>query len=226
MGMGRSLIGVLAGRSVFVVAFFVLGEGCGGGTFVTEGGDASAGDGAGSGSSSSGSGGSTSGANGTNGTSGGTTGGASSSGGTSSGGSTSGSTTGSSSGTSGGSTGSGTTGSSSGTSSGTTSSSSSGASSGGVDAGTNCAALGLKVNSLRPAARQCCATCNHLPCAYVVPDECCPLTVDNPTSQSVVAFEDALKAFNNAGCHVLCPAIACRSGGSGVCDTTTMLCAE
>jgi hypothetical protein len=81
-----------------------------------------------------------------------------------------------------------------------------------------------QVNSLRPGAKQCCPTCNHLPCTFVVEDLCCPLTVDQQGSAGVVAFENAVKAFRAAGCTAVCPAIPCAPAPSDTCDPATALC--
>jgi hypothetical protein len=46
------------------------------------------------------------------------------------------------------------------------------------------------------------------------------MTVDSQTSTGVLAYEDALKAYKAANCAAACPAILCRGGPSGVCNST------
>ena len=114
--------------------------------------------------------------------------------------------------------------SSSGSSGGTSSGSSSSGSSGGGDAGDTCQSLVAEIDQLRPAAQTCCPTCNHAPCAYLVDDLCCPLTVDMQSSSAVTTFEQAVQQFKLLKCATLCPGIACQTKPSGVCDPTTSLC--
>jgi hypothetical protein len=210
--------GQISGSASLALALLVLGAACGGSTFTPAAiSDASTPD---SGSSGSANGGHTGGSGGSGGGSdgtGGTDGTGGSSGGTSSGSNGGGSNGGASSGAA-------SSGNGSGASSTSSGGASSGTSSGVIDAGTDCATLLANVNASRPAAKQCCPSCNRLPCNYTVDDLCCPLTVDVPGSQSVVAFQSAVAAFKMAGCVSLCPAIACRVGPTGVCDMSTSLC--
>ncbi len=81
----------------------------------------------------------------------------------------------------------------------------------------DCNALYQQVQSLEAAATACCPTCNVMQCTQQVDGLCCPLTVDNPDSSDVKAYESALKAFRDANCSTACPAIACATKPSGQC---------
>jgi hypothetical protein len=50
--------------------------------------------------------------------------------------------------------------------------------------------------------------------------------VDLPGSAAILAFQNDIQAFRNAGCGYACPAIPCPAAPSDVCDTTTSLCKQ
>jgi len=81
-----------------------------------------------------------------------------------------------------------------------------------------------EINQLRPAAQACCPTCNHAPCAFLVEDVCCPITVDSQSSSAVTAFEQAVQQFKTLKCAIACPGLACLTMPSGNCNATTSLC--
>jgi hypothetical protein len=83
-----------------------------------------------------------------------------------------------------------------------------------------------QIDKDRPAAETCCLTCNHAPCTFTVQDLCCPLTVDMKGTAAVVAFQNDIQAFRNAGCGYACPAIPCPAAPSDVCDPTSSLCKQ
>ncbi|HWL88709.1 MAG TPA: hypothetical protein VNO21_23060 [Polyangiaceae bacterium] len=85
------------------------------------------------------------------------------------------------------------------------------------DAG-NCEQLAADISNLRSQAMACCDTCKSLQCAKFVDDLCCPLSVNAPDSEPVLAFEKAVKAFGDASCRVECPARPCRSAPSSICN--------
>jgi hypothetical protein len=87
-----------------------------------------------------------------------------------------------------------------------------------------CEDLFKAIDQLRPAARKCCPSCNHLPCQYTVQDLCCPLTVDVQSSNDITAFENAIQAFKGAGCGYACAAVPCRPAPSKNCDIQTSMC--
>ncbi len=86
------------------------------------------------------------------------------------------------------------------------------------DSATNtCDALAAQVANAESAATACCPTCNVQQCTQQVEGMCCPLTVTDPNSAGVKAYEAALKAFNDAHCVANCPAIACSTKPSYMC---------
>jgi hypothetical protein len=92
------------------------------------------------------------------------------------------------------------------------------------DSGPDCVALKASADALLPAARACCVACQIVQCNMVAMGECCQISVDNPNSQQVLAYENALAAYKNQ-CHPACPAGACTRAPSDVCDPSTSECA-
>lgn len=87
-----------------------------------------------------------------------------------------------------------------------------------IDAGSGCDKLGANVDDLRPKALQCCYQCNVQQCDKLVEDLCCPISVSSGNFDKVGPFEDAVRAFKNAGCQVPCPASPCRTAPSKQCQ--------
>lgn len=88
------------------------------------------------------------------------------------------------------------------------------------DAAVDCNALAAQLQAEEPAAEQCCATCNSIQCTTQVDGLCCPLTVNLASSDAVKTYEATLKAFNDAKCLHSCPALACSTKPSSVCNGT------
>jgi hypothetical protein len=74
------------------------------------------------------------------------------------------------------------------------------------------------VANLLPAA-QACNLNSAGQCGKTVAGECCPVSVDNPNAQAVVAYENALTIYKNA-CTPVCPPVLCVVTPSNTCMTT------
>ena len=100
---------------------------------------------------------------------------------------------------------------------------------GGKDSGNggrSCDRLRQDIDSLRIAATKCCPTCKSLQCQEQAKDLCCPVTVTSASSGESQKLQAAVAAYAQQGCDVACPAIPCKSGGSGVCDPVTSRCQQ
>jgi hypothetical protein len=82
-----------------------------------------------------------------------------------------------------------------------------------VEAGPNCAALELELQSMQAQAETCCPICNTAQCNVAVKGVCCPFSV---TGTAPAGYEALLAQFK-AECPVSCPAIPCRVAPSNVC---------
>jgi hypothetical protein len=91
---------------------------------------------------------------------------------------------------------------------------------GAADAAVDCNALLLALNEDRDRARACCAACQLAQCTQTARDLCCPISVDDATSPSVVAFEAALTAYIQACGAGECPAGLCPKAPSDICGST------
>lgn len=83
-----------------------------------------------------------------------------------------------------------------------------------------CQKLLADVANLRDKARKCEPNGGSIPCAVLVDDLCCPISVTDPKTQDVQNFVAAVKAATQSGCSIACPAIACPTEPSKVCNGT------
>jgi hypothetical protein len=89
-----------------------------------------------------------------------------------------------------------------------------------ADAGVTCDQLFAQLATQETAATTCCAMCDIVQCTAQVDGLCCPLTVNEPNGDSVKAYEATLMELQSAHCAFNCPALACSTKPSGMCDQT------
>jgi hypothetical protein len=91
------------------------------------------------------------------------------------------------------------------------------------DASPDCVALKATADALLPAARACCVACQIVQCNMTAMGECCPISVDNPNSTAVQAYEKALSTYKDQ-CHPACPQASCPMAPTDMCDPSTSEC--
>jgi hypothetical protein len=90
----------------------------------------------------------------------------------------------------------------------------------GDSGGKSCDDLLGDVRAKLAQAKACCPLCGIAnQCSGSVPGVCCPETVNFAASGTTANYLAALDTFQNAGCSIPCPRIACRVTPSNMCQT-------